>query len=183
MSRKILIIDDREKRPYLHLPVEVVDTIKSLPGVSFQSGVHGVSLDDYDIIAIHGSYMKTQGLFDSLRALGTYLIIFSGGISETTSSARGRIVTMGSEVFYSNKLLPFCRNVIEGEAEIQPFKLIYGIDGWQLPMFMRLRQLDWLDKENDNFDAEEEKKELMGMLSVESIKEVERKIHELSLGI
>ena len=139
MSHRIIIIDDRPNRPALHLPDQVIGELKSLPNVQFATSINEVDLDQFDIVAIHRSYVVSANLSEELDKLvkssSKYLILFSGGVSQQTVSDSGHKAIIGSEVFYSSHLLPFCKD-LSSDEDIQLYKLLYGIDSWKLPILL-----------------------------------------------
>ena len=186
MPHRIVIIDDRPNRPYLHLPEDTIGKLKNLPNVHFANSKNDVDCDQFDVIAIHRSYVISANLCEELDNLikntSKYLILFSGGVSQQTVSNRGHKAILGSEVFYSSHLLPFCED-LSSEKEIQLYKLLYGIDTWKLPILMRLRQLYWLDPDEEDTDIDDEKEEIEEALGIDSIEALEADITQLVKGI
>ena len=182
MPHRIVIIDDRPNRPYLHLPKSLIDKLKNLPNVHFATNINDVDCDQFDVIAIHRSYVVSANLSEELDNLikdaSKYLILFSGGVSQQTVSNRGHKAILGSEVFYSSHLLPFCED-LSSEEDIQLYKLLYGIDTWKLPILMRLRQLYWLDPDEEDSDIDDEKEEIEEALGIDSSIVLETEISRL----
>lgn len=183
MSKSIVIIDDRPNRPSLHLPEDAIRQLHSLPNVRFASSIGDLDLKQFDVIAIHRSYVVRAKLFNELDKLikdySKYLILFSGGVSQQTISERGHKATIGSEVFYSSNLIPFCQDIQETES-IQLYKLLYGINSWELPILMRLRQLYWMDPEEENGDVEDEREDIEDTLGISSYDELNNRIAQLA---
>ena len=182
MPHEIVIIDDRPIRPYLHLSDDIIGKLKNLPNVLFATSINDVDCEQYDVIAIHRSYVVSANLSEELDNFvkndSKYLILFSGGVSQQTISNRGHKAILGSEVFYSSRLLPFCEN-LSSEEDIQLYKLLYGIDTWKLPILMRLRQLYWLDPDKDDTDIDDEKEEIEEALRIDSIETLEAELTQL----
>lgn len=186
MPHRIVIIDDRPNRPFLHLPEDTIKRIKSLPNVNFATSIKDVDYDQYDVIAIHRSYAIRANLdneLDNQIKNKKYLILFSGGVSQPTISNKGHKATLGSEVFYSSHLLPFCEDISSSEEDIQLFKLLYGVDTWKLPILLRLRQLYWLDPNEEDIDIDDEKENLEDTLRIYSIEVLESEITKLVKAI
>ena len=179
MPKRIAIIDDRPNRPYLHLSEDVIKQLQKLPNVQFFPGIEDVDLEQFDIIAIHRSYVINNNLMNVLDSLlknnAKYLVLFSGGVSQPTVTEKGHKATVGSEVFYSPHLYPFCQELTEID-EIQLYKLLYGIGSWKLPILMRLRQLYWLDPDEDDPDIDDEKEEIEDALDINTPEELEKNI-------
>lgn len=182
MAHRIVIIDDRPNRPYLHLPKDTIEKLKNLPNVRFATSINDVNFDQFDVIAIHRSYVVSANLSEELDNLiknaSKYLILFSGGVNQQTVSNSGHKAILGSEVFYSSHLLPFCED-LSSDEDIQLYKLLYGIDTWRLPILMRLRQLYWLDPEENDTDIDDEKEEIEEALGIDSIEALEAEITQL----
>lgn len=186
MPKRIVIIDDRPNRPYLHLSEDEIKQLYSLPNVHISSGIESVDIEQFDIVAIHRSYVVSANLFNKLDSVGNnnakYLILFSGGVSQPTVTDKGHKATMGSEVFYSEHLLPFCKELSESD-DVQLYKLIYGIEIWKLPILMRLRYLIWLDPNEDSLDIDDEKEEIEDALNISAIDDVNNTIKLLVKGV
>ena len=184
MPKRILIVDDRPKRPSLHLNKEELDDLRSLVTMSETLEVEG--LEQYDLVAIHRSYVINKGLGDQLDNLinnnGIYVVLFSGGIGQPTISNKGHMAVVGSELFYSKNLIDFCKDLSDTDS-IQLYKLIYGVNQWQLPLLARLRQLIWMDPSGGDFDYSQERKSIMNSLSLNSIDEISEAINRLVLGL
>ena len=182
MPHKIVIIDDRPNRPLLHLSAETFQNLKDLPNVQFVTKKEEVDYTQFDVIAIHRSYVVSANLGDELDNLikndSKYVVLFSGGVSQQTITDRGHRAILGSEVFYSSHLLPFCRDLASDE-DVQLYKLLYGIDTWRLPIMLRLRQLYWLDPDEDNTDIDDEKDEIQETIGIDSARELEIEIKKL----
>ena len=184
MPKEILIVDDRPKRPSLHLDTEELDELRSL--VTMSETLEVEDLEQYDLIAIHRSYVINKGLGDQLDNLikknGLYVILFSGGIGQPTITSNGHLAIIGSDLFYSKNLIDFCKD-LSGTDSIQLYKLVYGVKKWQLPLYSRLRQLLWIDPSGSNFDYSQERKSIMNSLQLNSIDEIPKAINRLVLGL
>lgn len=184
MPKRILIVDDRPKRPSLHLSIEELDELRSL--VTMSETIEVEDLDQYDLIAIHRSYVINKGLGDQLDNLinnnGLYVVLFSGGIGQPTISSKGDMAVIGSELFYSKNLIDFCKDLSSADS-IQLYKLIYGVNQWKLPLLARLRQLIWMDPSGADFDYSQERKSIMNSLLLNSTEEIPEAINHLVLGL
>lgn len=172
MPKRVLIIDDRPKRPFLHLPETTVRTIQQLQNVDLKASAKGVDFGAYDIIAIHKSYATSNNFGNMLDNLildnAKYIVYFSGGISQQVINQNGHQAILGSEVFYSKNLLPFCEQLLSSE-DIQLFKLIYGVDHWKLPILMRLRQIYWMDPKGEDFRLDDERQDIIDALGLDNV--------------
>ena len=92
------------------------------------------------------------------------------------------MAVVGSELFYSKNLIDFCKDLSDTDS-IQLYKLIYGVNQWQLPLLARLRQLIWMDPSGGDFDYSQERKSIMNSLSLNSIDEISEAINRLVLGL
>lgn len=184
MPRRILIVDDRPKRPSLHLNAKELDALRSL--VTMSETLEVEDLEQYDLIAVHRSYVINKGFGDHLDSLikknGLYVILFSGGIGQPTISSNGHMAIIGSDLFYSKNLIDFCKD-LSGSDSIQLYKLVYGVGKWQLPLYARLRQLQWIDPSGFDFDYSQERKSIMNSLLLNSTDEIPEAINRLVLGL
>lgn len=186
MPHKIVIIDDRPNRPLLHLSEESFQTLKELPNVQFVTSKEEVDCSQFDVIAIHRSYVVSANLGDEFDNLiknnSKYVVFFSGGVSQQTITDKGHKAILGSEVFYSPNLLPFCED-LDSDEDVQLYKLLYGIDSWRLPIMLRLRQLYWLDPDEDDTDIDDEKEEIQESLGIDTVDELEKEIKKLIVTV
>ncbi len=184
MPKRILIVDDRPKRPSLHLSAGELDTLRSL--VTMSESLDGEDLERYDLLAIHRSYVINKGFGDQLDNLikkkGLYVILFSGGVGQPTILNNGHMAIIGSDLFYSKNLIAFCEDLMVSDS-IQLYKLVYGVDKWQLPLFARLRQLLWIDPEGSDFDYSQERRSIMNSLQLTSTEDITAAINRLVLGL
>ena len=184
MQRRILIVDDRPKRPSLHLSTEELEDLRSL--VTMSETLEVEDLEQFDLIAIHRSYVINKGLSDRLdnlmRTKGLYVILFSGGIGQPTISCKGHMAIIGSDLFYSKNLIDFCKD-LSGADSIQLYKLVYGGNKWQLPLLARLRQLIWMDPTGADFDYSQERRSIMNSLPLISTDEIPEAINRLVCGL
>lgn len=184
MSKKILIVDDRPKRPSLHLSEGELDDLRSLVVMTETSDDE--DMGQYDLIAIHRSYVINKGLSDKLDYLiktkGVYVILFSGGIGQPTISSNGHMAIIGSDLFYSKNLIDFCKDLSVADS-IHLYKLVYGVSKWQLPLYARLRSLLWIDPDCADFDYYLERKSIMNALSLKSTDAILEAINRLVLGL
>ncbi len=186
MPHKIVIIDDRPNRPLLHLSAESFRTLKALPNVQFVTSKEKVDCGQFDVIAIHRSYVVSANLGDEFDNLiknnSKYVIFFSGGVSQQTITDKGHKAILGSEIFYSPHLLSFCKD-LDSDEDVQLYKLLYGIDTWRLPIMLRLRQLYWLDPDKDDTDIDDEKEEIQESLGIDTADELEKEINKLIVAV
>ena len=184
MQRRILIVDDRPKRPSLHLCTEELEDLRSL--VTMSETLEVEDLEQFELIAIHRSYVINKGLSDRLdnliRTKGLYVILFSGGIGQPIISYKGHIAILGSDLFYSKNLIDFCKDLSVADS-IQLYKLVYGVNKWQLPSLARLRQLIWMDPTGADFYYLQERRSIMNSLSLNSTDEIPEAINRLVYGL
>lgn len=154
----IVLIDDRKQRKSDHLNVNQVTRLlncveckEALP--SFDHLISNEydfdTLNGYDIIAIHRSYLAQNGLLSSfseyMKGSKSYFILFSGGFSQNVISDNRKLLKINSIDFYSEKTISFFEKIKKSEIEEDSYillKLLYGKD-WKLPLLLRSRLLLW----------------------------------------
>ena len=171
--KKIIIIDDRQDRKKLHLSDNSINELNNLESEGLLTIVSGIdlsnlncSLGDYDIIAVHRSYLVNNNMFNSIndyiRNQEKYLIVFSGGISQNTLLNKGKLLNINSSDFYTSKLPVFIKEFcFETNWQSPLLKYLYG-DTWRLTLLLHYRYLLWaygnindIDDSTDEVIAEE----------------------------
>lgn len=162
MPRRIIIVENRSLRQSDILRDDMVKLDQL--GVVLKSSFSIEEIQsEYDVLAIHRTYAIEKNFQEALEEMvkkGRYVVFFSGGQSETTIMNDGRSAMLGLDAFYSDNLVPFCQDVVNGTEPVQLYKLIYGVKRWRLPLLMKLRQLLWIGSDNDYFQIQSIKKEL-----------------------
>lgn len=143
-------------------------------------------ISDFQIIAIHESFLKELGWIDEIKAYvlqeKKYLILFSGNNSTDEILEKGRILKLDANTFYSNKLVVFARKYSSEENVEKPLlKFLYG-EAWRLSLLLRFRFLLWYygcyDNILDNAKNEEpnEAEEAYGIFKEKTILEINKQI-------
>ena len=150
MGKKIIIVDNRQDRAR-GLLSEEWDHLHQLS--DYVDKVEDVDLTNYDVIAIHGSYIIEKSLENLIRDLlkDKYIVEFSGGITQVNLIEGGHLLKMPAIKFYSTNLIPFCKylNDVANES-IDLSMLVYGVDHWRFPQLLSLRDLLWQYPEEDH---------------------------------
>lgn len=146
MGYRILIIDNRQQRAQT-LMGDQWDVLQDIPNVDLIDSIpEQQTIEEYDVIGIHGSLIKEKDKNDLLNQLVAqkFVIVFSGAESQVVLLNHGHLLKMPAVSFYSHKLIPFC-NYLDSleDPQIQLLALIYGIEHCRLPMLLQLRQLIW----------------------------------------
>jgi hypothetical protein len=84
---------------------------------------------------------------------------YSGGISQYQLEESGKFLTLPVTDFYTNDLYLFCSDLLVSD-DVKLMKLIFGIEKWKLPILMKIRELMWLDPEEENDDFQDQISEL-----------------------
>lgn len=148
---KILIVDDRVNRQLQQFGKSNVNLISgncdnrtSLPDYEKESSYDFENkLNGYSLIAVHLSWLKENRIqneiIDYAKKNSKYLIVFSGGISQTNMIEK-YILFLNSKDFYSENLV----NLVSSELDDKClYKVLYG-DKWELCLLLRYRQIIWL---------------------------------------
>lgn len=176
--RTAIIIDDRTERKKRHLSEESLNELYSLvnrgllklsDGSNFSLNNFDSIMNEYDLIAIHRSYLINCGIINSLpeyiKKYKRYIIVFSGGVSQNTVLNKGYQLTVDSSDFYTEKLPSFVEDFCKVESMKSPLlKFLYGAS-WKLTLLLKYRYFLWtygdiddIDDRNDESEAEELKR-------------------------
>lgn len=182
MSKKILIVDDRPLRRQ-NLLNDVWNNISSLDNVKHMTCMPSEDeVESFDIIAIHRSYVMSHEYYDYLTRLvktkDKYVILFSGGISQYLLEESGKLLTLPVTDFYSENLYLFCSE-LDVSDDIRLMKLVFGTERWKLPILMKMRELMWLDPEEENDDFQEQISELQQESGVTDLSSIDNLISTL----
>ena len=152
--KKAIIIDDNpnRKKPFQNESKSQFEMMianglltisdgKNLDILSFEE------LEDYDLIAIHRTYLAKQGIFndfiDYIRSRNKWLIIFSGGTTQNTIQMNGKQLNINFSDFYNERLIPFLDNFCNDFPMASPLlQFLYG-DSWRLTLLLQYRYLLW----------------------------------------
>lgn len=162
--RKVIIIDDRQKRKELHLSEAALSELNRLVNtgmLSIETEINpNFSLDtmlySFDIIAIHRSYLANNNLFNSIseytKTKKKHLIVFSGGISQNIILNKGHQLNINSADFYVSKLPLFIEQFcMEDDMQSPLLQYLYG-KSWRLTLLLQYRHLLWIYKDIDDID-------------------------------
>lgn len=143
--RRILIVEDRTQRMVQMFGQENLSALGKLDSVRLAEFLPDDYVD-YDVIAIHRSYLDrnklNSALFRFIDDKAKRLIVFSGGNSRQEMFKEGRILILTAREFYSDKLIPFLKDISQDGSELSLAKLLYG-DEWKLPTLVKIRNLEW----------------------------------------
>ena len=164
--KKVIIIDERQERKKLHLSVESLSELDRLEKEGMLTIATEIPstdsidslLDNYDIVAIHRSYLANTSMFNSfneyIKRSNKYFFVFSGGISQNTLSNKGHQLNINSSDFYSFELPTFIEKFCFGEYVESPLlQFLYG-DSWRLTLLLQYRYLLWTYGDIDEIDDE-----------------------------
>lgn len=164
--RKVIIIDDRQKRKELHLSEAALLELNRLVNtgmLSIETEINpnfslDTMLDSFDIIAIHRSYLANNSLFNSIseytKTKKKHLIVFSGGISQNIILNKGHQLNINSADFYVSKLPLFIEQFcMEDDMQSPLLQYLYG-KSWRLTLLLQYRYLLWTYKDIDDIDDE-----------------------------
>ena len=163
--KKVIIVDDRLERMKLHLSTESLTDLKSLEedgllmiATEISSGKDGINsvFIDYDIIAVHRSYLANTSMSNSfneyVKRSNKYFIVFSGGISQSILSNKGHLLNINSSDFYTPELPGFIKKFCsENGIESPLLQYLYG-DSWRLTLLLQYRHLLWTYGDIDDID-------------------------------
>lgn len=163
--KKVIIVDDRLERMRLHLSTESLTDLKNLVEDGFlmisteisseKDGINSVFID-YDIIAVHRSYLANTSMSNSfneyVKRTNKYFIVFSGGISQSILSNKGHLLNINSSDFYTPELPRFIKKFCsENGIESPLLQYLYG-DSWRLTLLLQYRHLLWTYGDIDDID-------------------------------
>lgn len=153
---KILFLEDRPSRQLHFLPnkSEDVKAINSLEGVFMPEShecktiIMQINQEEYgfdnsiELIIAHKSALETRGLNyinNFCKKEKIKLVCFSGGISQITyNNDEYEFLNMNSTDFYSERLIPFLKDVISGNSETL---LELANKEWKLSYMLLARQI------------------------------------------
>ena len=153
--KKVLILDDRVSRKKTHMSngsicalnnCEINGYLKMITGEGLENENSFAYCDDYTLLAIHKSWLDTNGLVSDIEKYAKnnqkYLILFSGGIGQTILREEYTILNVNSAIFYTDKLPVFIDRFSTSEVNQPLLQLLYG-ENWLFPIYMKYRQLLW----------------------------------------
>lgn len=153
---KILFLEDRPSRQLLFLPnkEDDVKTIKTFEDIFMPDSnlcmdiITQINDSKYEfdnnikLIIVHKSALQTRGLEyinNFCKKNKVKLVCFSGGISQITfNNEEYELLNINSSDFYSNRLVPFLKNVISDNYETL---LELANREWKLSYMFLARQL------------------------------------------
>ncbi|MBV7440728.1 hypothetical protein KRX57_04785 [Weeksellaceae bacterium TAE3-ERU29] len=154
--KKIILIEDRPKRQTLFLGDNNVKKLESIENLYlpkedkcrlYMEKINSNEIEElkeYDMILIHRSSLKREGLENIeifCKEESKDLILFSGGNSQYIySNEPYQNLTINSKDFYSENLIGFITNYINGNSE-SLLELIYK-SNWKLGEMMKYRLLN-----------------------------------------
>ena len=164
--KKVIIIDDRPERRKLHLDeasIKELEKLRTSGCLTVSVAINGDFSDffkEYDIIAVHRTYLANEGLYNSLLKYATSnkkpLIIFSGGISQNIIREQGNLLIINAGDFYNAELPCFINNFCNNESCQSPLlQLLYG-KAWRLTLLLQYRHLLWTYEDIDEIDDEDD---------------------------
>lgn len=180
--RRILIVEDRTQRMEQMFGLDNLSVLEKLDGVTLAEALPE-DYANYNVIAIHRSYMDrnnlNSALFRFIDDKSRRLIVFSGGNSRQEIYMKGRLLILPARDFYSDKLIPFLKDILQDDAELSLAKLIYG-DNWELPILAKIRNLEWQIEDGiDTFVKEDSMYELRESIGLDDRADVKERIKEM----
>ena len=161
---KVLILDDRVERKRNHMSnsaiIELTNCVKRgylemITGEGHENDKYFQYCSDYSLLAFHKSWLDSNKLFSDIEKYAKnnkkFLVIFSGGISQALLLNEFKDLRVNSAVFYSGRLPSFIEKFAKSEVEQPLLDLLYG-KAWQIPIYMKFRQLLWRGVTEDNED-------------------------------
>jgi|GEM_PF-2127317 len=190
---KVLIIDDRQERQQMFLN-DLYQKLKNIKDITLKSSFSKEEDTDYDIFAIHRSYLKTKDdldfdkVRDNILEQKKYFISFSGSINEAHIIGNGHYLQIGSREFYSKKTVDFFEKLQMQNSDIEEEHLfeqmLYG-KSWKLTYLLKLKNYLWrkglnkleVPEQEGDEDIYEELSDLFGTeMNIERIDEEIEKI-------
>ena len=132
-------------------------------------------LSQYDLIAIHRSWMAQTGIGnvieDFLANENKFLITFSGGITQNLLMNNRKRLNMNSTDFYKHNLIEVIERFVNDNEECSEplLELLYG-RSWKLPLLMQYRNILWLGGQAFNQEKEFALRELLDVNAVDELK-------------
>lgn len=174
MSRVLIIEDRPERRKTIMRANDFLElekfkengwvTLKTEMPISREDLIN--ELSQYDLIAIHRSWMTQTGVGNVIEEFLTnenkFLITFSGGITQNLLMNNRKRLNINSTDFYKHNLIEVIeRFVNENEECSEPLlELLYG-RSWKLPLLMQYRNILWLGGQAFNQEKEFALRELI----------------------
>lgn len=164
---RIIIIDDRQDRDKPNLTKDSQDKLDEMVRAGKLTVSMGIgqslpldsSLFEYSLIAIHRTYLVNNDLFnavlDFIKKTGKYLIIFSGGIGQSTILQNGHLLSVDASEFYSEKLPLFLMEYSKTDMLHPLLKFMYG-KTWRLTLLLEYRYYLWNYDDIDDIDNDDE---------------------------
>jgi len=164
---RIIIIDDRQDRDKPNLTKESLDKLEEMSRASKLTVSMGIdktlpldsTLSEFSLIAIHRTYLVNNDLFnavlDYIKKTGKYLIIFSGGIGQSTIQQNGHLLSVDASEFYSEKLPTFLYDYSTTDMQHPLLKYMYG-KSWRLTLLLEYRYYLWNYDDIDDIDNDDE---------------------------
>ena len=141
------------------LPKSKVDLIKDL--------------SQYDLIAIHRSWMAQAGIGNVIEEFisneNKFFITFSGGITQNLLMNNRKRLNMNSVDFYKHNLIDVIVRYANNKCSEPLLELLYG-RSWKLPILMQYRNLLWLGGQAFNQEKEFALRELLDENATDEIK-------------
>ena len=106
-------------------------------------------LSQFDLIAIHRSWMAQTGLGNEIEEYSKneskFLITFSGGITQNLLMNNRKRLNINSIDFYKHNLIEVIERFVNNNEECSEplLELLYG-KSWKLPLLMQYRNILWL---------------------------------------
>ena len=163
---KVLILDDRLERKKTHMTDAALKQLSICESSGWLNIITGEGVEkdksfqycsDYSLLAFHKSWLDSNSLLLEIERYAKYnnkfLIIFSGGISQTLLLNDYKDLRVNSADFYTGKLPDFIERYATSKIEQPLLRLLYG-EAWQLPIFMKYRQLLWKGLPESDKDEE-----------------------------
>lgn len=176
--KKIILIEDRPYRQKLFLGDNSVRKLESIENLYLPKEdkcrlyIEKINsneieeLKEYDMILIHRSSLKREGL----ENIGIFckeedkdLILFSGGNSQHIySNEPYQNLTINSKDFYSENLIDFITDYINGNSE-NLLELIYK-SNWKLGEMMKYRLFNEKYQQEEDIDTQIEIEDKLNMI-------------------
>lgn len=159
IMKKVILFENRPERQKIYLPNGEMDIekLKSFDFLTFyEDDIHGqlISkgdfefLNDFNLLIFHRSYLvefkngsKLNPIYDFCRKSSKELILFTGGVSDSTYIHEGgfQSLTVSASEFYS-KIMEFLPNYSKNNQNVNILELKYG-KNWELVFLLQLREL------------------------------------------
>lgn len=130
-------------------------------------------LSQYDLIAIHRSWMAQAGVGNVIEEFITnenkFLITFSGGITQNLLMNNRKRLNINSVDFYQRNLIAVIERYANDECSEPLLELLYG-RSWKLPLLMQYRNILWLGGQTFNQEKEFALRELLDDNATDELK-------------